>query len=83
MQQAASIRIMSGRRTVVLNISAILYVRTSGHNSEIHVSGGQVYVTRQSLTALERQLGAGDTLCLAVEEEELVLRAEHRSRELV
>ena len=58
LQQAASIRIMSGRRTVVLNISAILYVRTSGHNSEIHVSGGQVYVTRQSLTALERQLGA-------------------------
>ena len=58
LQQAASIRIMSGRRTVVLYISAILYVRTSGHNSEIHVSDGQVYVTRQSLTALERQLGA-------------------------
>ena len=58
MQQAASIRIMSGRRTVVLYISAILYVRTSGHNCEIHVSDGQVYVTRQSLTALERQLGA-------------------------
>ena len=32
---------------------------------------------------LEQQLGAGDTLCLAVEEERLVLRAEHPAKELV
>ena len=32
---------------------------------------------------LERQLGPGDTLCLAVEEAELILRPEHRKKELV
>ena len=32
---------------------------------------------------LEQRLGPGDTLCLAVEEAELVLRPEHRKKELV
>ena len=46
-----------------------------------------VYLLYAVLTAagllLEQRLQAGDTLCLAVEEQKLILRPEHRNAELV
>lgn len=51
-----NIKIISKRKTIVVNISTIFYVLMSGKNAEIHVSGGHVYETRMSLQALEEQL---------------------------
>lgn len=57
MQDIRNITIISNRKTVVLNISTILYVLMNGKTAEVHVSGGGVYETRMSLQALEEQLG--------------------------
>ena len=52
-----NIKIISKRKTIVVNISTIFYVLMSGKNAEIYVSGGHVYETRMPLQALEEQLG--------------------------
>lgn len=57
LQKMKNIKIISKRKTIVVNISTIFYVLMSGKNAEIHVSGGHVYKTRMSLQALEEQLG--------------------------
>lgn len=43
----------------MLGVSSILYVLTTGKNTEIHVSGDQVYETRMTLSQLEKELGEG------------------------
>lgn len=57
LQKMKNIKIISKRKTIVVNISTIFYILMSGKNAEIHVSGGHVYETRMSLQALEEQLG--------------------------
>lgn len=57
MQNIRTIKMISNRKDVVLNISTILYVLTNGKKVEIHVSGGSVYEIRMSLHILEEQLG--------------------------
>ena len=59
MQEAKNITIVSNRRKIVLGISTILYVLVTNKNTEIHVSGGKIYETRESLCELEDKLGDG------------------------
>lgn len=59
MKKAKYISIISNRKKVVLNVSTILYVVLTGRNTEIHVSDGEIYETRMSLSELEQQLGEG------------------------
>ena len=59
MKKAKHISIISNRKKVVLNVSTILYVVMTGRNTEIHVSDGETYETRMSLSELEQQLGEG------------------------
>ena len=59
MKKAKYISIISNRKKVVLNVSTILYVIMTGRNTEIHVSDGEIYETRMSLSELGQQLGEG------------------------
>lgn len=57
LQAARYITITSNRRKMVLDISTILYVVMIGKSVEIHVSGGDIYETRITLSQLEEELG--------------------------
>lgn len=57
MEESKYIQIFSNRKHVVLNISSILYVQTSGKNSEIHIAKNNVYRTRMTLAELHNLLG--------------------------
>lgn len=59
MQETNYITIISNKKQVVLAVSTILYVLMVGKNAEIHVSGGKVYETRMTFSALEEKLGEG------------------------
>ena len=59
LQETSYITILSNKRKVVLGVSSILYVLMVGKNAEIHVSGGKVYETRMTFSALEEKLGEG------------------------
>ena len=53
------ITIISNRRKIEINVSAILYVLMTGKKSEVHVSGDKTYETRMTLRELENILGDG------------------------
>lgn len=57
MVEAKYIKFISNRREIVLNISSILYVKMSGKIAEIHITKGNVYETRMTLSELEDLLG--------------------------
>lgn len=57
MQEEKYITIISGGKTIVLNISTILYVLMTDRIAEIHVSGGKIYKTRMTLGELEEKFG--------------------------
>lgn len=50
------IKILSDKKTIIINISTILYVMMIGKAAEIHVSGGKVYKTRTTFKELEKKL---------------------------
>lgn len=57
MQEVTYITVISNRKKITLKVATILYVIMRQKNAEIHVAGGAVYVTRESLNELEKQLG--------------------------
>lgn len=59
MQEAKHITIITNGRKIVLSISTILYVLMVNKTAEIHVSGGNIYETRMTLSELEEKLGDG------------------------
>lgn len=59
MQKSEIITVRSKRKNVSVSIDSILYVLMKRNNAEIHVSSGDVYVTRMTLSELEEKLGEG------------------------
>lgn len=59
MQETKHITIISNRKSIVLDISSILYIIVLGKKSNIHVSGDKIYDTNMSLLQLEAKLGDG------------------------
>lgn len=59
MQKQREIAIISNREHITINVSTILYVIMKGRNSEIHVTGGGCYQTREALDDIFEQLGDG------------------------
>lgn len=59
MQESKHITIISSGRKIVLNTGTILYVLMTNKIVEIHVSGGKIYLTRMTLSKLEKELGDG------------------------
>ena len=57
--QLRTLAFISDRRRVVLAVSDVLYVRTSGRSCEIHTTDGSLYRTHMPLSDLEDALGAG------------------------
>lgn len=54
MQEAKYTTVISKGKKTVLGISTILYVLMINKIAEIHVSGGKIYVTRITLSQLEK-----------------------------
>lgn len=59
MKESKYITIISDRKKIVLGISTILYVIMINKVAEIHVSGGNIYETRMTISQLEEKLGEG------------------------
>lgn len=59
LQDYRMLNVVSGRRRIMLAVSAVLYVCMVGRHAEIHTSDGRVYATRSSMQALEEALGDG------------------------
>lgn len=56
MKEEKYIKILSDKKTIIIDISTILYVIMIGKNAEIHVSGGKIYKTRATFKELEERL---------------------------
>lgn len=59
MQESKYITIVSNGKKIVLGISTILYVIMIKKVAEIHVSGGNIYETRMTISQFEEKLGEG------------------------
>ena len=59
LKESKYITIISDRKKIVLGISTILYVIMINKVAEIHVSGGNIYETRMTISQLEEKLGEG------------------------
>lgn len=56
MQESKYIIITSKRKKVVIDVNSIVYILMKRKDAEIHVKGGDVYVTRASLLELSKEL---------------------------
>lgn len=59
MQNGKQIDIFVNKRKLTLDVSNVHYVLMKGNTAEVHVSGGQIYNVRRTLTELEKALGNG------------------------
>ena len=59
MPEERYITIVSGRKTIALRVSTILYVLMNGKYANIHVLGDQVYRTTMTLREIEEKIGDG------------------------